>query len=221
MKYINITGLLLILAISTIGNSIAPGRYCTYYNNDTVWALGATNRDETSKEGLWVFLGKSYPSNNITLSSVGTYKDDRLQGWLITFDGDSLLYKFSEQYFSNDTLNGDVRFFNKNGKCNLVMSFEHGEMVDRHYLIPEDYSTFEWINNEKPEIIDSAFIDAIVGMSENYDPCINMLTEPTPDETVVIFNSWTNKITYTIIAISSILLILNLLNIKNHAKKPH
>lgn len=214
MKKINIICLTLLLSLQIVGNYIAPGRYCTYYNNDTLRAIGYTNTNETGKEGLWVFFGKSYPSNHITLSSVGTYKDNKLQGWLVDFDGDSLLNKVSEQYFTNGTLNGEVRFYNKHGKRNLEMCFENGEMVYRHYLIPEDYSTFEWLNNEKPEIIDSAFIDAIVGMGEKYDPCINLLTEPFPDDRIVIFNSWTNIITLITIGISSILLILNLFNIK-------
>ena len=218
MKIINIICLTLLLLLQIIGNRIAPGRYCTYFNNDTIWAIGSTNSDETGKEGFWAFLGKSYPSNNITLSNVGTYKNNKLQGWLISFEGDSLLNKVSEQYFTNDILNGKVRFYNKNGKCNLEMSFEQGKMVDRHYLIPEDYSTFEWLNNEKPEILDSAFIDAIVGMGENYDPCINFLTEPSPDDRIVIFNSWSNIITFITIVICSLLVIsfsVMKINVKN------
>ena len=39
MKYINIIGILLIILISTIGNRIAPGRYCTYFDNDTYLAI--------------------------------------------------------------------------------------------------------------------------------------------------------------------------------------
>ena len=48
MKYINIIGLILIVITLTIGNRIAPGRYCAYYNNDTIWALGPTNGDENA-----------------------------------------------------------------------------------------------------------------------------------------------------------------------------
>lgn len=35
MKYVNIIGILLILILSTLGNRIAPGRYCTYIAKDT------------------------------------------------------------------------------------------------------------------------------------------------------------------------------------------
>lgn len=215
MKYINIIGILLILIILTVGNRFAPGRYCSYYNNDTIWAFGPTNGDENAKEGFWVFLDKQYQSKKLTLSSIGNYNENKLQGLFIQFDGDSLLSKYSEQYFTNDTLNGEVRFFNKSGKCNLLMRFSRGEMIDRHYLIPEDYSTFEWINNVKPEILDSTFIDEIVGMGDKYDPCINILTTPTLYDRIVIFNSWINIINYICIAICGILLILNIINLKN------
>lgn len=218
MKYINIIGLILIVITLTIGNRIAPGRYCAYYNNDTIWALGPTNGDENAKNGFWVFFDKQYPSNNLTLSSIGNYKKDKLHGWVIQFDGDSLLSKYSEQYFLNDTLNGEVRFFNKSGKCNLLMHYSRGEMIDRHYLIPEDYTTFEFLNNVKPEMLDSTFIDEIVGMGEKYDPCITILTTPTPDDRIVIFNSWTNIINYICVAICGILLILNIINFKKNRK---
>jgi len=99
------------------------------------------------------------------------------------------------------------------------MRFEHGEMVYRHYLIPEDYTNLCYIDDQKPEVLDSAFIDAIIGMDEKYNPCVDWYTSPTPDDRIVIFNSWTNKITYIIIAISSILLIINILNIKNFGNK--
>lgn len=35
MKYVNIIGILLILILSTLGNRIVPGRYCTYIAKDT------------------------------------------------------------------------------------------------------------------------------------------------------------------------------------------
>lgn len=80
MKKINIIGLVLIILIQTITNRIVPGRYCTYFNNDTIWAFGPTLKAENDKEGFWVYLGKSYPSNVLTLSSVATYKDNKLNG---------------------------------------------------------------------------------------------------------------------------------------------
>lgn len=38
MKYVNIIGILIILILSTLGNRIAPGRYCTYIAKDTISA---------------------------------------------------------------------------------------------------------------------------------------------------------------------------------------
>ncbi len=55
MKIINILGILLILLISSLGNKIAPGRYCTYYKSDTVRAFGQTQNAENDKHGFWVF----------------------------------------------------------------------------------------------------------------------------------------------------------------------
>ncbi len=56
MKLINIIGILLILLISTLGNRIAPGRYCTYYEDDTVTAFGPTKNAGNDKHGFWVFF---------------------------------------------------------------------------------------------------------------------------------------------------------------------
>lgn len=194
MKYINIIGILLIILISTIGNRIAPGRYCTYFDNDTLRACGPTSGAENDKQGFWVFLSWWESSPNLT--AVVNYENNLRQGWLISFQLDSMQTREAEIYYVNDTIDGEVRRYNAKGQQRTKEKYVKGEL---DYLNSHFYSYYDDM------IITYPFLDA--GL------------EPFPGDTIVVFNSWTNKITYIIIAISSILLILNILNIKHHANK--
>jgi len=216
MKYINIIGLILILFISTIGNHIAPGRYCTYLDNDTLRACGPTSGAENDKNGTWVYLDKWGKTSN--LSTIVNYKDNLRQGWQISFQTDSMQTKDSEIHYVNDTIDGDVRLYNAKGQRNLEMKYGKGVIYDEHFLIYDDYAILDWIDGKRPAVIDSLIMDMVMYIPD-FCPFMDESISLEPSDTVVVFNSWTNKITYIIIAISSILLILNILNIKNHANK--
>ncbi len=216
MKYINIIGILLIILISTIGNRIAPGRYCTYFDKDTLRACGPTSNDENDKQGFWVFLEWWHCSPN--LYTVVNYKDNLRQGWQITFNTDSMQTRGAEIHYVNDTIDGEVRIYNGKGQRNLERKYAKGEIYYQHFLNYSDYVTIEWIDGKQPADVDSIDIDMLL-WSHQTRPFIDESLDIYPNETVVIFNSWTNKITYIIIAISSILLIINILNIKNFGNK--
>ena len=216
MKYINIIGLILIVITLTIGNRIAPGRYCTYFENDTLRACGPTSDAENDKQGFWVYLG--WWNNEPNLETVVNYKDNLRQGWQISFQGDSIQTRESELHYINDTIDGEVRLYNMKGQRNLERKYTKGEIYYQHYLIYSDYVTTEWIDGKPPSDLDSTYEDMLL-WSEQPCPFMDERIALEPTNIVVVFNSWTNKITYIIIAISSILLILNLLNIKKNANK--
>ena len=216
MKYINIIGLILIVITLTIGNRIAPGRYCTYFENDTLRACGPTSDAENDKQGLWVYLDKWGKTSN--LSTIVNYKNNLRQGWQISFQTDSMQTKDSEIFYINDTIDGEARIYNSKGQRNLLMKYNKGVIFDEHFLNYDDYSIIEWIDGKQPDVIDSSKMDMALFIPD-FCPFIDESISLDPTNTVVVFNSWTNKITYIIIAISSILLILNLLNIKNNANK--
>ena len=216
MKIINILGILLILLISSLGNKIAPGRYCTYYKSDTVRAFGQTQNAENDKHGFWVFLDRW--ENKQNLSCVMNFENNKRNGWLVEFQGDSLQTKATEIHYLNDTIDGTVKIYNIDGKCNQVLKYNKGEITKRHFLIPEDYWTFEYTNG-KPKALDSAFIDNMAAIDgEKIIFFIEDFWNPEPDDQIVVFNSWTNKITAINVAICCILLILNFINLIKHRK---
>ena len=130
----------------------------------------------------------------------------------------TLLYIKSELHYINDTIDGEVRLYNMKGQRNLEIKYTKGEIYYQHYLIYSDYVTTEWIDGKPPSDLDSTYEDMLL-WSEQPCPFMDERIALEPTNIVVVFNSWTNKITYIIIAISSILLILNLLNIKKNANK--
>ena len=215
MKLINIIGILLILLISTLGNRIAPGRYCTYYKSDTVRAFGQTQNAENDKHGFWVFLDRW--ENKQNLSCVMNFENNKRNGWLVEFQGDSLQNKYSEIYYKNDIVDGTTKFYNMQGKCNLIVKYKNGEMTYNHYLIYEDFGFVDFMapGAEKPSETDSMIVDASL---HNLNPFLDLDISPQPDDQIVVFNSWTNKITASNIVICCILLILNFFNLTKNGK---
>ncbi|MBQ3657044.1 MAG: hypothetical protein II956_09430 [Bacteroidales bacterium] len=63
LSKINFIGICLILITVIFGNKFAPGRYCAYYEKDTIAEFGPTLSDEN---------GKFYNA-----SIVGTFSDER------------------------------------------------------------------------------------------------------------------------------------------------
>jgi len=214
MKIINFIGILLILLTSTIGNKIAPGRNCTFVKNDTVRAFGPTKYAENDKYGFWVFLDHWNKMDN--LNCVMYFSDNKRNGWLTEFQGDSLQTKSSEIHYLNDTIDGEVKIYNSDGKCNQIMTYKQGEVIKQHFFIPEDYAIFEYVEGKKPDNIDSAFYDVMLSDEEKILFFLEDFWNPMKEDDVVIFNSWTNKITTIIIVICCILMILNFYNYVRH-----
>lgn len=212
MKAINIIGLLLILLTSIVGNQIAPGRYCAFSDNDTVWAFGQTKDAENDKHGFWVYLAKWENMRN--LGYVGNFSDNMLNGWLITFYGDSLQHKNSEIHYENGILNGTTNFYNEKGQCNHVLKYQDDEMIYSHYLIYEDFGyENDFIPRGKTQrsARDSALLDATYSMDKIL-PFFCEETMPDKQDKIIVFNSWTNSITAINVAICVILLILNVIS---------
>ncbi|MBR4678476.1 MAG: hypothetical protein IKO99_10800 [Bacteroidales bacterium] len=206
MKLINFIGILLILLTSTIGNKIAPGRYCTFYENDTVTAFGPTKYAENDKYGFWILFGKLLPQHDINLYAVGKFENNRLNGTWIEFQGDSLQTRAIESYYINDSLNGHfydydtlgilcTKRYYKNDECDSGIVFENSR-----YLWQDSY--------------DFGFVDLNIRTT-----ILNDMSKPNyTHQQFITFNSWTNKITTINILMCSILLLLNILNFIKHGK---
>ncbi len=218
MKAINIIGLLLIALISTIGNRIAPGRYCAISLHDTVWAFGQTKYAENAKQGFWVYLDRWGKMQN--LSCVINYSDNKRDGWVVEFHNDSLQRKCSEIFFKNDTVDGTAKYYNIKGDCNHFIKYKNGEMIRVHYLIYEDFGFVDYMahGKEKPDALDSMIVDMSGGMAYIM-PFMYETTFPEKEDRIVVFNSWTNNITTINVVICCILLVLNVVSIAKKRKK--
>ena len=218
MKAINIIGLLLIVLTSTVGNRIAPGRYCTFSENDTVRAFGQTKVAENDKHGFWVYLDRWGGKNN--LGFVINYKDNKRDGWYVSFAGDSVQNKSSEIHFRNDVVDGTVRFYNMRGQCNEVLEYKDGEMVRDHYLIYEDFDEICFKDPLNPPQLDSAKMDMLIaGLVDEIDlfPTDDFSPDKEKDK-IIVFNSWTNNITAINVVICCVLLVLNVVSIVKKRK---
>lgn len=212
MKTINIIGIVLVFLVSTIGNRIAPGRYCAFSQNDTVWAFGPTKYAENDREGFWVFLDRWYHRKN--LDCVVNYHDNKREGWYVEFHADSLQTRCAEMYYVNDTLNGVVNMYNRRGQRNLTMTYKNGVMQSHHCLILDDYADIDYVDGKKPDALDSAFFDATMWPGGEFMPVIDDFFIPAPStDKIVVFNSWSNSITTINILICSVLILLNVIDI--------
>ena len=189
MKAFNIIGLLLIVLTSTIGNRIAPGRYCAGFQRDTVWAFGQTKDAENGKHGFWVVLNKWYYLNN--LGAVGHFIDNKQDGAWITFNCDSLQTKESEAHYVNGKLSGLWMLYNKDGSLKCKIQYARDTIVDGW-----------WHNNEH-----------MVEVGGKNAPMDVILLDKMEGDKYVIFNSWTNNITTINVVICCVLLVLNVVSI--------
>lgn len=183
MKTINIIGIVLIFLVSTIGNRIAPGRYCTYYNNDTVWAFGSTKSAENDKCGFWVYQNKWYKGS---LGIVGIYCNDKPQGIWTEFRSDTLCTVFARYNFADGLLN--------------VYDYD-GKMI-RKYKMFNDTIGGVW---------DLSNPNASYGLNELRlaSPLECGYEYVASEDKIVVFNSWTNSITTINVLIGSVLILLN------------
>lgn len=211
MKAINIIGLLLVILTSTVGNKTAPGRYCAYSYNDTVWAFGQTKEAENDKHGFWVFLDRWGELHNLHCTM--NFADNKRNGWLIEFHGDSLQRKAAEVYYKNDTAEGTAKFYNTQGELNHITKYQDGEMTYSHYIIYKDFGFVDYmaLGKDKPDSMDSMMVDATSSM-EYILPFWYNTVLPEKDDRIIVFNSWSNAITTINVVICCILLILNILN---------
>jgi len=194
MKAINIIGLLLIVLTSTIGNRIAPGRYCAGFQRDTVWAFGQTKNDENAKHGFWVLFNKWYYMDN--LGAVGHFVDNKKNGTWITFFSDSLQTKESECHYIKDSLSGFWLLYNYDGSIRSKLKYSHDTIVDGW-----------WRNNEHA-----------VDVGGKIAPMDVILLDKMDGDKYVIFNSWTNNITTINVLICCVLLVLNVVSIAKKRK---
>jgi hypothetical protein len=204
MKIINFIGILLILLTSTIGNKIAPGRYCAYSKNDTVWAFGPTRDAENDKYGFWVLLDQLIGKKDINLYAVGKFENNRLNGTWIEFQVDSLQTRAIESYYENDTLNGHFYDYDTLGKLCASRIYEKNHCISG-VIYPNGKYLFSGSDGDDYPNLDVFSTTLMITSDPHY--YYNKF---------VIFNSWTNKITTIIIVICCILIILNFYNYVRH-----
>lgn len=185
---INFIGILLILLCVIVGNKTAPGRYCAYYEKDTVWSFGQIEGNTIQREGFWIFLDRW--GDKKSLGAVGNFKDGRQNGWWIEYRYDSLQTKYNERYFVNDTIIGRGNFYDDKGNLELVQFYENGEIVAASEILLDDGkfypSSASW----------STFLTELITPENGKDHA-------------VIINSWSNIIDKTVAGIAAVLLIVN------------
>ena len=186
LSKINFIGICLILLTVIFGNKIATGRYCAYYDKDTIWAFGQI--ENSKRIGFWVFLGRG--KYNGTLDAVGNFNDDKLNGWWVEYYEDSLQTKYVERRFVNDTIVGFGNFYDEKGLLKRVQWYENGEIIGANEI---------WKDGKfyPSNTAESTFLKELI--------------TPDNEDLIVIINSWSNIIDKTVAGIAVFLLIVNVL----------
>lgn len=194
LSKINVIGICLILITVIFGNKFAPGRYCAYYEKDTIAEFGPTLSDENGKYGFWVQTPPSWIEGIVYLEAVGCYKNNKKEGLWVDFYYDSTCTKCEEKIYKDGIVVDSSKHFDINGILN-----EKRWHDGKGYLI-----------GGLVRMPDGKFYDApLVGTFS--DERAELKKDSPINYRYVIFNSWSNIIDKTVATIAAILLIVNVI----------
>jgi len=183
--YLNIIGLLLLLFIIVILESILPNKICVYLAKNKLLAVGECN-NRKAKEGVWIY---KYTEDG-NLWAIGSYKNNKMNSIWKEFYDDTLHTLRSVTYYYQDKANGMRYVYDKDG-------FLINKQICKNDKIIKEWSFY------KDTVYDVKFpMNASVTIPNLYDY---------EADKVFIINSYYNTLKLAKIVIVSVLLFINIL----------
>lgn len=231
----------LLLAINLILNNLQDGKNCIYLSdNGSISGVGKVDLFNR-KQGNWIFLN---PSNGKIRVSGEYHNDKKNGGWFRFYEDEickiELFYKFSE-----DSIDGAVKWLSKSGEVDRTLYYKNGKFLfdrrDLRYdirdgeldlltaLYDEEYlNCFDDNWNHKKAENNLKITYSYCADPYNfyyYDQSFYILVSeyvdvdlvPEKDHKIYI-NNWSNLIKIINYSFFVILLVVNILGLKNEKK---